>query len=291
MTTIINKSSTADVYGSIWQSPPPAVPNPAWTLKPGQQITAVNADGSHFCYNYVFPSDNPGANPYYQGWSRVSDIIDVHPGKQTASMVGQNLTQAQLAAFKLAHPNNQRVQNVTLESLIASTNYNPADFRGYNVNASRHQMRPQSADCAYDVAIVVVDCIFALTGAVGLAGKISSAAITEVKGIIAPSMNALEEAVHTLSAADGVRAQATAIKEILHIVWSGSMIEAVYHAVMNSLEWWDMVLYSVLGLATITGAFLTDGAAILAMIVAEMALCGFIISDAVKAVNSCGGKC
>lgn len=81
-----------------------------------------------------------------------------------------------------------------------------------------------------------------------------------------------------------------AIKDIVHVVWSGSLIEAVYKAIMDSLTWWDMVLYGSLGMATIAAAFLTDGAALVAMIAAEMAQIGFVVSDAVKASQACGGN-
>jgi len=56
---------------------------------------------------------------------------------------------------------------------------------------------------------------------------------------------------------------------------------------MNSLEWWDMLLYGIIGLGELAGAFLTDGAELIAVITVELAMMGFIASDSVKWFKEC----
>ena len=291
MAHIINKSKTSDLYGTVWSNPPnPAPTSPAWSLAPGQEFFITNPPHALPAYQYFFPKDKTVSDrtPYYEGYIRQSYEVDVDPDTKKVSFVGQYLTERDLLAFQKLYPNDPKIQALTLDEL--KDKYKPDEFRGNNVDVAVDSsfVRDISiTDCQYDIAIVVIDCIFALTGAVGLAGKVSGSAVETVAKTIQPAMNEIEEAVHTLSIAASKYEKAEAIKNIVHIIWSGSMIEAVYHAIMNSLTWWDMVIYSVLGIATISAAFLTDGAALVAMFVAEIALCAFVISDAVKAVNSC----
>jgi len=295
MATIVNVSKKTDVYGTAWVSPPTPPPSsPAWSLHPGHHIHITNPDNQLPGYYYFFAQDHhvQHQTPYYEGYIRESYEVDVNPDTKKVTFIGQYLTERNLVAYKNLHPHDTKIQALTLAELKAK--YNPDQFRGNGVQAVADEdfVRSENiSDCHYDIAIVVVDCVFALTGAVGLAGKVSGSAIESVATIVAPVMNEIEEAVHTLSIAASNYDKAMAIKSILHIIWSGSMIEAVYHAIMGSLTWWDMVIYAVLGISTIAGAFLTDGAALVAMLAAEIALVGFLISDSVKAVNSCGLHC
>lgn len=292
MATIVNTSMTSDVYGYLSSPPPsnPAPSSPSWSLSPGKRVFTYGS--SHLPWYYYFFSQGPSVHnqtPYYAGYIRQNYEVDVNPDTKKVSFIGQYLTERDLLAFKELHPSNTKIQALTLAELKAR--YKPNQFRGYNVPAHRNSAFVRSnsvTPCEFYIGVVVIDCIFALTGAFGLAGKISGTAVESVISIIKPMMSEIEEAVYTLGTGSSKISKAMAIKDIIHVIWSGSMIEAVYHAIMESLEWWDMVIYAVLGIATIAAAFLTDGAALVAMIVVEIALMGFLISDSVKAVAACG---
>ncbi len=294
MAIAINKSTTTPVYGTVWQGPPQKTPQPAWKLDPGKTFASSNPNHTP-AYWYFFEHDAsvPNQEPFYSGYIRSDYEVDVYPETKSVKIVGQFLDQADLDAFKALYPNDPKIQAVTLEEL--RKRYKPDEYRGYNVpppSADQNVRRKRGVitDCEYAIGAVVVDSIFVLTGAIGLHGKIPAAAIEEVAELCKPVMNELEHAVHTLSTASSSWDKAMAIKDIVHVVWSGSLIEAVYKAIMDSLTWWDMVLYGSLGMATIAAAFLTDGAALVAMIAAEMAQIGFVVSDAVKASQACGGN-
>jgi len=294
MATIINVSQSNDVYGTVWASRPKPDPTvPAWSLAPGKKMTVVYPGGKELpCYHYFFPQPKsvPNQTPYYQGYLRQSYEVDVNPDNKTVKIIGQYLTERDLLKYKSLHPNDEKIQAVTLAELQAK--YKPDQFRGNG--AKKRSVTDEVfardtgiTDCQWASAIVVIDCIFALTGAYGLASKVSQRATQNVAHLIAPVMNELEESIHILATSDSKLAKAGAIKNIVHVIWSGSLIEAVYHAIMESLTWWDMIIYGVLGIATIAAAFLTDGAALVAMFVAELALLAFIVSDSVKAVQAC----
>jgi len=51
-----------------------------------------------------------------------------------------------------------------------------------------------------------------------------------------------------------------------------------------------MVLCGVAGLAEITAAFLTDGAAVIASIIYEITMGAFLLTDAVEAYEVCWGS-
>lgn len=286
---------TNDVYGYMSSTSPsnPAPSSPIWSVSPGQRVFYSSAPSYLPGYYYFFSQglSVPNQTPYYAGSIRQNYGVDVNPDTKKVSFIGQYLTERDLLAFKGLHPSNTKIQALTLAELKAR--YKPNQFRGHNVRAHHDSVFVRSNSvtaCEYDIGVVVVDCIFALTGAFGLAGKISGTAVESVASIVKPVMSEMVEALYTLGTAlskENLISKALAIKNIIHVIWSGSMIEAVYHAIMESLEWWDMVIYGVLGISTIFAAFLTDGAALVAMIAAEIALMGFLISDSVKAVEAC----
>jgi len=81
--------------------------------------------------------------------------------------------------------------------------------------------------------------------------------------------------------------RANAVREVLALIWGGGLIEPIYKAIMKSLNWWDMVLYGVAGMAEISAAFLTEGAALIALIIYDLSLAGFLVTDIQKRVEIC----
>lgn len=99
----------------------------------------------------------------------------------------------------------------------------------------------------------------------------------------------IEHSVRTIAdTSASTFARANAVREIGALIWSGGLIEPIYKAIVKSLTWWDMVLYGVAGLAEITAGFLTDGAALIALLIYDLILAGFLVTDVVKALEVCG---
>ena len=81
--------------------------------------------------------------------------------------------------------------------------------------------------------------------------------------------------------------RANAVREVLALIWSGGLIEPIYKAIVKSLTWWDMVLYGVAGMAEISAAFLTDGAALIALIIYDLSVAAFLVTDIEKRRDIC----
>lgn len=289
MTKVVNKSAAASLFGAVWEVPSSQTPPPAWELRPGEAQGFGNANGtSAYFYFFRQGTADPHQQPFWQGYIRASYEIDVVPETAQVTAITQVLTPQDLERFKALFPDDQRVQGVTLAEL--QEHYTKRDFRGNSAEGlpSAPVGRGIVSDCTYARAVVVLDALFVATGAYGLAAKMNPATIAKVAEIAEPVMTELEEAFHTLGDADAsTLSKAMAIKDIVHVIWSASLIEAIYKAAVQSLTWWDMVLYGTLGMATLAGAFLTDGAALVAMIVAEIATVAFLVTDAVHAHEVC----
>jgi hypothetical protein len=290
MTTVVNKSTQASLFATVCQGPVPQTPLPASELKPGAvQSFGGNANGTP-AYFYFFRQGAavPNQKPLWEGYIRTSYEVDVTPETGQVTAITQVLTSEDLANFKALFPDDQQVQGVTLAQL--QEHYTKRDFRGSAAEGlpSGPVTRGIVSDCTYARGVVLLDVLFVATGAYGLAAKMNPATIAKVGEIAEPVMTELEEAFHTLADSDATTmSKALAIKDILHVIWSASLIEAIYKAAVKSLSWWDMVLYGTLGMATLAGAFLTDGAALVAMIVAEVATIAFLATDAVHAHEVC----
>ncbi|MDD5762252.1 MAG: hypothetical protein PHP88_07055 [bacterium] len=201
------------------------------------------------------------------------------------------LTQKSLDDFKVLFPDDKKLQALTLDELVSySTGKHPS---GLNARRGREpKVKELEAElfspCHIAIAVVVVDCILVVAGAFGLHGKIRASAIRKVAKVIEPEMVEIEKIAKVLADPHASNfKKAKAMFSIGKLIYSAGMLGAVFKAIVKSLTWWDMVLYGVAGMAELVAAFATEGAAIIALIVAEIAQVGFVVSDSVKMVNAC----
>jgi hypothetical protein len=203
------------------------------------------------------------------------------------------LTQKNLDDYKALFPDNQRLQTVTLTELIEHSKTRDASGANLEFNPEVAGLAEEVrlgdiSPCAMAVGGLVLDCIFVLTGAIYLAGKIPPSGIARVAQAAEPAIPEIERtaaiiASETASATD----KAMAIFNIGRIIYSVDGLGAVIRAITDNLTWWDAALFGVTAMATLVAVFATDGAAAAAAIVLEMAMIGFVISDAFKVADAC----
>lgn len=225
------------------------------------------------------------------GFSGSLAVNAAAPVPYYGSNTNADLTQANLDKFKAMFPNNPQVQAVTLSQVLQFGAGKPLDGSGATLDPVRAHApvkRGVWTECQWECGAVVYDCVCIVTGMIGLKGLLRPAAQAGVVAAVAPHVAEIEKWAQVLSsAASSGLDKAKAVFAIAKLVWTGGMFEAIWTAITSSLNWWDMILYGVLGLAEITAVFLTDGAATIALIVAEIALIGFLVSDSIKLVNAC----
>lgn len=293
MAYVVNKSTTDPLYGSVWEVPAQTTPPPAWEQAPGVRCGYGDGANGQPAYYYFFHNDSSVANqtPFWEGYIRNSYEVDVDPTTSSVTAITQVLSEDDLTKFKALFPDDTKVQEVTLAQL--QEHYTKRNFRGSNAEAlpSGPVKKGIVSDCSYARAVVALDILFMATGAYAIASKMNASTVVKAAQLLEPVMNEMEEAFHTLADPKAKPLKKIlAAKNILHVIWSGSLIEPLYKAAVQSLSWWDMVLYGTLGMAAITGALLTDGAALVALWVSEFATIAFLVTDAVHAHEVCAAS-
>ena len=66
---------------------------------------------------------------------------------------------------------------------------------------------------------------------------------------------------------------------------------AVLGAFLDSLTWHSAMLYGFTAMGTIIAALATDGAALIAEVVVQLATFGFLVVDTTYAVGACSSRC
>jgi hypothetical protein len=259
-------------------------------LKPGSSTPIFGSpQGSpNFLYFYHHDASVPNQTPFFEGYIRDSYVVEVNPSTSSVTAITQTLSERDLVKFKALHPDDEKIQAVTLAQL--QEHYKKRHFKGNNAESlpSEPVNRGDTTECAIAAAVVALDILFLYTGAVALKEKINDSSIHRAAQLLQPVLSEIELSFQMLSSEGAtVIEKMYAAKNILHVLWSGSLIEPIYKAAMNSLTWWDMVLYGTLGMAAIAGGFLTDGAATVALLVAEFATAAFFVTDAKKAYTVC----
>ncbi len=289
MAAIFIASSTSTLYGSVWAGEQAPDEPPAWGVKPQTWTASGNPDGSPaYYYLYTQPASTWPQSPFFRGYLRSSYAVHVTPESGEVEVVNQALTPGGLTAFQELFPDDPKARDLTLQQLEQYAE--GKDFRGSTADPLPGSPVKRSAltECQWAIAGVAVDVIFVITGAYGLHGKVNASSLEAVAHVIEPAMTELEEAAAKIASSEtSAWDKAMAIKDFAHVIWSGGMVEPVFKAILQSLTWWDAALYGCLGMAVIAAAFLTDGAALVAMIAAELVQVGFVVSDSVKAVTAC----
>ena len=297
MAVITNSSTTTPFSGTVIHGNHGEFDS--FTLGPGQTFRLALVPNSPIdlgppdtgigFYSFYHVNTPQSENPlFWNGNLRFRDDVYVNPDTALLTIAPTKLKQADLDAFKRQFPNDARLQAVTLDQL--ANHGKTRDYKGHNAQPSPNPRRARGifSGCQMAVADVAIDVLLMIWGAIGIHGKINAAAVEDVAQAIEPKLSEIEEYAKVLS--DGntpTRQKATAIWNIGRLIKNGGMFEAVFHAIVSSLTWWDMVLYGVLGMAELAAAFLTDGAALVAIMVVEIATAGFVISDGAKVVQEC----
>jgi hypothetical protein len=297
MTTVHNLSATAKLFGTIWSDPPPPNPGAAWQLDPGQDFGPI-ASARGLAFNWCLfydngPDHNATQQPWWRGRVGASDLATVDPSAHTVSIKHSSFTLADLNRLKALFPENSALQAVTLDDITQQTIGKLRDGSTATLGPDRPAKRSGAiiSACHYAEVMLVVDAVFIAMGATGLRkvwNNVDPTWIEHIADVLAPQMTEIERIAMRLSnPATPMLTMAAQVWAIVKLVYTAGLFEAIYKAIMQTLSWWDMILYGVLGLAELTAAFVTDGAEIIVLIVAELALIGFLASDVVKAKDEC----
>lgn len=290
MAVIANTSTTTTLYGTVWEAAPPTDPPPAWALAPCASAAYGNSDGSPAAFYFYHHAASEGTQqtPFFAGYLDDNEVAHIVPEIGQVDIVDRTLTQHDLDMLKKALPDDPRIQDVTLAQLQQYAK--GKDWRGGSAQPMPGGSVPREmlTDCQWAVGGLALDLVFVATGLVGLHGKMQAQAIQEAAQIVEPVANELEHAAKILATKPMSATEWWgALKDFLHVLWSGSHIEPLFKAALSSLTWWDAALYGALGIATIAAAFLTETASIVATVAAEVALIGFVASDSLKVVQAC----
>jgi hypothetical protein len=282
-----------------------------FTLQPGQTHTLALVPNSPMFPNappdtgigrYSFRRTNTAEGFFWSGSLRFKDDVDVNPdttdaNKPPVTIARTKLKPADLSDFKQHFVNDQtidpRIQNVTFDDLVnyAVTRDHWGNWAQPVPNQRQARGLPGVTDCSKAVAVFLLDCVLVIWGAIGLRVKISPGSIEDVAAAIQPELSRFEELVYTFLPEKNPNAtftdKAKAAFNLLLLAKNGMAWEAVYHALIKDLTWWDMVLYGVLAMAELSAAVLTDGAALIAEMAVELATTAFMVTDGARVLEAC----
>ena len=199
------------------------------------------------------------------------------------------LTQVQFEDYKKVFPEDAKLQELTYEKLVSKVG-NECDMSNipFEDRTKTTELLGGSAlDCATGIGFVVYDCICLFIGAGGLRGSATKAEASAVGKAITPVLSEMEGFIKTLSEGGSASDTAWAIWGIIKTIYNGGCLGAVVSAFLNSLTWYNAILYSATALATIVAALATDGAAEVAAMVIQLATFGFLVSDSASAYEAC----
>ncbi len=199
------------------------------------------------------------------------------------------ITRESFAAYKALHPEDGRLQALTLEELFEHTGGRSVDY-----STIKYQPKPllqlgsSEWDCGLGIGYVVFDCVCLFLGAVSLRSSLTAKAAEEIAEAAKPVANQLTKYVEVLAAAESSKTEvATAVFGVISTIYSGSCLGAVISAFLGSLTWYNAVLYGATALGTIMAAVATDGAAEIGIIIVELATAGFLVGDSIKCEQAC----
>jgi hypothetical protein len=201
------------------------------------------------------------------------------------------LRQTDLDNFKKMFPEDEQLQQLSLDRLVQYSQGKDPDGDSAEPSSAPRPMteRVQLSPCAEALGMVAVDLVFVFIGWGAMRKK--QLALNEAIAVGATLSADIEVYVRTIANSSASRsAKALAAFHIGGLIYGGGLIEPIFKAIVKTLNWWDMVLYGVAGLAEITAAFLTDGAAVIAAIIYEITMGAFFVTDSVKAVEVCFGS-
>ena len=201
------------------------------------------------------------------------------------------ITQEQWDAFKKQFPDDQRIQAVTFEELLANTDGGKVDWENPPVtNVLRADLESGVAisECQLWIGFVVFDVICLAVGAVGLRSGASKSTAEAMARAAKPVMNKLQTIIAKMAAQGATKMDlAKGVFDILRTIWSGGCLGAVVSAFLGTLTWYYALLYGATALATIVAALATDGVAFIAEVVILLATFGFLVADSINCARVC----
>lgn len=197
------------------------------------------------------------------------------------------ITQQKLDQFKLIHPEDERLQSLSLQELIDNTDGGVADWSKLPKREAVTTVT-EATSCPVAMGFVIYDCVALFLGAGGTRDGVTEAEAEAVAEAAEPVLSQLEKYIETITKEGAsVTDQAQAVWGIISTIYNGGCIGGVISAFLGTLTWYNWILYSATALATIIAAVATDGAAEIAEIIIELATAGWLISDSVTAAKAC----
>jgi hypothetical protein len=290
MAHVKNIATTEMLTVQISETPNPDQRAGAWIgINPGDTYY-VNPKPLY--WNFI---GNRDAKDYYwSGKLRNEDWVEANPETRQVEIIRMEITLADLNKYKALYPDDPAIQAVTLDQLIEKSR--GKDHRG-DAAEQKHGLFPRDpllTPCELAWGGVAVDVVCVILGYVGIREKVNGKSLSDIVTLIKDWDNisdksAFQEAAKIL-ASDSATLwdRAKAVKDIGMLLYTANMIEAIIKAIFSSLTWWDAVLYGTLSMAELAAAFLTDGAALVAAVAAEIVLFAFLATDTKNMLETCG---
>ncbi|MGF7533016.1 hypothetical protein AAGG74_04635 [Bacillus mexicanus] len=205
-----------------------------------------------------------------------------------------NITEKQFEEFKSHFPDDAKIQSATFQELLANTNGGNVDWTNLDeVDAIQPQRLNSSAlDCGLLWGVVGLDCVFLALGVGEFRSIINRATIKAASAAIEPLEQLLKADIVRLAESTTAKETASlAVKLVLKIALSGgSLVSKILQSLKHTMSWWQWLLFGASAFFTIMAALATDGVALIAIAIAEMALIGVTVSDCINAKKVCGLK-
>jgi len=197
------------------------------------------------------------------------------------------LTQENFDRFMALIPADQKRQPITFADLVEHAREKDLQKLGARFATTQLQSEAGSLACPIACAGLAVDIVLIVVGAAAIRKLISESAVAEVAKVIEPSIPEIRRVASVLTSEASATEKAWALFSLIKSFYTAGMIEAIVIAMFRSVPYYDWVLYGLLAAAEIAAMCLTDGASEVAVIAAELVLCGFVISDSYKVDQAC----
>lgn len=203
------------------------------------------------------------------------------------------VTQKDLDWLKSLFPEDKELQSITLDKYQEMAkdrkpDINNAQFEEVDTDQlSRAELT--LTQCQLAVGVLSIDCVLVVAGAIGIHSKINPEAYEkagEALAKFAPKIADMAAKIAERGASASTKAKT--IFQIAKFIFTSGAIGAVCKAIIGSLKWYDKVLYGALFGATLLATLGTDGVALIAVIIGEMAQIGFVVVDAINVHRACG---
>lgn len=302
MTVVYNASLSNELYVGLYNQPPPVSPPFAnsYTIAPkGANVYGPSPPTLPLIWLMFFPEKSQDSIPFWRGSVGVHDNLAVDPVTKVVSISHAGLQQDRLDAFKKLFPNLPDIQGLALEEVIRRTVGKWRDGSTASVGnmlppapTGDATKREATSPCTYAKVIVVVDALFLAMGAYGLARVFKYAHPSWIEHIaeqLAPHMTEIDKiAMRLANPSNSPLTKAQEVFKIGKLIYTVGLFEAIFKAAMSTLSWWDMVLYGTLGITELTIAFASEGGAVIPIIVADIALAAFFVTDLERMAEACG---